>query len=334
MAYHNSALHANTFWVLKTEGDIQGRIRTFLEALWHQAKLDGMIVPVYEGTQGLPGPKLLWRPEELIQADPLVPLVRMETSKIVEEFAQKQPRLRLGAVLHSCEARALAVHMEHKGFNLESWLRIGVDCLASFPLSDYAWRVDRAGGVRELTQEVLRNARQGGISTDRFRSACQMCTCPGTLGVDLCIGVLGMPVKEYALVKVGNPALLEHFNLEQILDGRAPDWLVKQHDRVLSQVLERHERVKQRMQAGLDEGLPHDLLGWMEHLKGCENCQACLEACPLYTDQLEAGVEAVSDWLLNCVACGICDDVCPKQLPLTAIIERIVHNLQVDPAPA
>ena len=329
-----TATTAKTTWVLGTEGDVQWRVQNFLAALWERAGLDGMIVPVYQTESGLPGPKILWHERELQDADPFVPLVRMKTSRMVEELAKQKPALRMAAVLHSCEARALAERYRQDDFSLENWLLIGVDCLASFPQADYEWRLERAGNIRHLTQEILRNARQGGISTDRFRSACQMCTRPDARDVDLCIGVIGLPLKEFALLIARDHYLAEKLGLSQIADQPAPGWLIDQRQRVLGKLAERHEHVKQRIQAELENGFPQDVQEWIEHLHMCSDCRACLDACPLYADQLEAGVEAVAEWLAACVACGICDDVCPEQMPLTAIIERIMYSRQSDFLPA
>lgn len=323
-----------TKWILNTGGDIQGRVRKFLAALWGQLGLEGMVVPHYAEEGELPGMMLLRKVAELEGADVFIPLVRMEGVRLVEELAVKHPAVRLGAVMRSCELRGLVERVQHRGVDLGEWMLIGVDCLASFPEGDYQWRVKKAGGERELTREVLRNVRQGGISADRFRQGCQMCSQPGAEGADVSICVVGLPVKEHALVKVREGGLADRAAMDEITDGRAPEWLVEQHERVMGQVMERHERMKQRVQAGLEGGLPGDVVAWMAHLQQCGECRACLDVCPLYDGQLERGAEAVAEWLMGCVACGFCEDVCPQQLPLTAVIERIVHQMQVDGIPA
>jgi len=322
----------STQWVLKTEEDVLGRLRTFLADLWSRAALEGLLVPTYHADQGLPGPRLLLSPTDLPDADPFIPLVRINSARLVEQLARQRPHARLAAVLRSCEARALSERSKRNGFSLANWLLIGVDCLASFSQSDFDWRLDKAGDIHLLSQQVLRNARQGGISPDRFRMACQMCTLPGAHSPDLCIHLIGLPIKQFALLSVHNPSLAQRLALPAISDGRAPDWLLDQHARISAALQNRHARFKQRFQAELQASLPADVDTWIQHLHGCHDCRACLEACPLYIDQLDAGRSAVIEWLSGCVACGMCEEACPKGLPLTAILDRIHQDLLLSPA--
>lgn len=321
-------------WVLNTEGDVLNRMRGFLAELWSRAALEGMLAPAYHDDQGLPGPRLLLSPDELQDADPFIPLMPVNAAKLVEQLARQRPSARLAAVLRSCEARALAERSRRNGFSLDNWLLIGVDCLASFSQSDFTWRLEKAGDLQSLSQQVLRNARQGGISPDRFRSACQMCILPAAYSNHLSISVLGLPVKQFALLSAQDPAIVHSLALPEISDGRAPAWLIDQHTRVLDALEQRHARFKARLQAEMQAGLPADVDAWLKHLRGCQDCRACLDACPLYIDQIEEGRSAVIEWLMGCVACGMCEQACPKGLPLTAIMDRIHHDLHLEMAPA
>ena len=320
----------NTKWVLDTCGDLEGRVRSFLGALWGQARLDGMLIPVYAAENDLPGPRLITLQNELQQASPFIPLMPVNSAKLIERLNAHYPASRFAAVLRSCEARALAEHMHRTNLSFPNWLMIGVDCLASFPQEDFSWRLERAGDIHSLTRQVLRSARQGGISTDRFRAGCQMCLNPGAQFADISIAIIGLPTKEYALVTARSDSIASKFALGQITEGHAPSWLVEQHDRVLAMMTERHQRVKQRLLAELESGLPQDVDSWISHLQNCGGCESCLEACPLYTGQLAQGHEAVAEWLAGCVSCGMCEQACPQHLPITALIRRIVENLSED----
>ena len=323
----------NTKWFLDTWGDLEGRVRSFLGGLWSQARLDGMVVPVYAAENGLPGPMLITSQDALQQVNPFIPLMPVNSARVIERLAAQHPSDRFAAVLRPCEARALSEHMRRSNLSLPNWLIIGVDCLASFPQEDFSWRLERAGDIHNLTHQVLRNARQGGISSDRFRTACQMCTHPGAQFADICIATIGLPTKDYALVSTQSDSLPAKLAFDQITDGHAPSWLVEQHDHVLAMMTERHTHVKQRVLAELESGLPEDVEAWISHLQHCTGCDACLEACPLYTGQLLEGRDAVAEWLTGCVSCGMCEQACPQHLPITALVSRIVENLREDLTP-
>jgi hypothetical protein len=94
-----------------------------------------------------------------------------------------------------------------ESLDLKNWLIIGADCLACFPAQDFEWRVQKAGNVELLTLQTLRNARQGGIALHRYRMSCQICSKPEPLQVDLCLGLLGLPLKDLMLVIPKNEAI-------------------------------------------------------------------------------------------------------------------------------
>jgi formate dehydrogenase subunit beta len=158
-----------TKWILETNGDPLATIQRFLRALWGQVGLVGMLLPLYQiGETGLK-PHLVEKPAQLTAADPCLPFVTTNSAKLVDQLTRERPDARLAAVLRSCEARALAEKVQQGLTRVDRWLLIGVDCLASFPVNDFEWRLQKAGTTEQLTREVLKFARQGGIAQ---RSTC------------------------------------------------------------------------------------------------------------------------------------------------------------------
>jgi len=317
-------------WMLHTRGDPLGVTRRLLRQVWINAAMQGMIMPVYQTETLQAAPQLVDQPQELASADPFVPFVPMNTARLVSQLIAQEPRSHYGAVLRSCEARALSCVAERDQLVLDNWLVISVDCLASFPVEEYEWRVDRAGRVDRLTREVLRFARQGGIAPYRYRRACQMCVSPLAQDADLSIGLLGLPIKDLILVTARDEAIAERLCLAEITDGPAPLSMLEQRQRLADRLCELHQEVRASMLAALAEELPQAPQELLAHLGKCAPCQLCLEVCPVYAGELSAGAngfgvlaEETRTWLASCVYCGMCEQACPRELPLTAIHTRI-----------
>jgi formate dehydrogenase subunit beta len=258
-------------------------------------------------------------------------------AKLVLQLIEAQPETRLAAVLRACEMRALAELAQRRGLALDNWIIIGTDCVACFPLQDYEWRVNKVGSVEALTQQVLRNARQGGILPSRFRAACQMCSRPEAQKVDLCLGLLGLPVKETILVESRDQATAERFRLAQMTSGPASPELVAQHERLLGKLERRRSRLRERKVGALPIDLPSTVEGLISYLAACQPCQKCLEACPVFPSELLPQVrsgaissEAVKGWLVSCAECGMCEQACPQASPLAAMINRISRQLKAE----
>jgi Pyruvate/2-oxoacid:ferredoxin oxidoreductase delta subunit len=300
-----------------------------------------MVVPVYTpGGAGIK-PALVERIEALASADPFAPLVPANAARRVIAVAREGREDRFCAVLRSCEARALRRLADAGFYSRERWLIVGVDCLASFPADEFAWRVARAGSVEKLTRSALRFARQGGVAAYRYRRGCQMCTAPDPQDADVSIYLAGLPVKEHLLVRARDETVAREFQLEQITSGPASPALLAHHEQTLAKLNLRRRGVRERGIAAIPAGVPTDLESLLAWLRDCAPCRKCLEACPIYMGELEgilkeepASLEPARQWLAACLACGLCEEACPRHLPLTAIKSAIANALQEAPVPA
>lgn len=326
-----------THWMLQTQGDPLAATRHFLQTLWQTAHLEGMVAPVYQAGQMSVETILLDDPQRLDQADPFVPVMPRNSALQIVQLAKERPQARLAAVLRACEMRALHQLVQRQDVELQNWLVIGADCMACFPIQDFEWRAQKAGGAEALTRQVLRNARQGGISPDRFRTSCQMCSKPEAQKVDLCLKLLGLPVKDVILVEARDQGVADWLNLGQITQGKAPEQYVEQHERMLTTLEHRRQRFHDRVLQELPETLPVTVGEFMAMIAQCSPCQKCLEACPVYRDELlpqaQGGVISmvyVQKWLASCGECGMCEQACPKSTPLAAIINRLSQQAKAE----
>jgi formate dehydrogenase subunit beta len=324
-----------TTWIFKTNDSPLAAARQFLQTVWAYANLEGMVVPVYQPGYMTAKMNLINDPAQLQEANPFVPLMQFNAGKLVAQLACEMPNVRLAAVLRACELRAFDECVKMNALNLENWLIIGVECLACFPAQDFEWRVQKAGSVEQLTDLVLRNARQGGIALDRFRSACQMCSKPEPSHFDLCLELLGLPAKEMMLVSAKDDAIARKFHLHEITDGPASPEVLVLHDHMLKTIEERRQRARERKLRELFPHLPANLDELVIFLLECQPCRNCIEACPVHPEELISAIDhgAISRslakrWLMSCAECGMCEQACPKVVPLAAIMNRISRELK------
>lgn len=321
----------NLHWMVNTHGNPLGALQTLLGNLWQTARLDGMLVPL-NGVNTPPyvRPRLVWHPAELAQVNPFKPLMTINSARLIPELLQEHPGKRIAVLLRPCEMRALVEMVKHAPISLEDLLTITVDCLGTFPLEDYLWRLERKGSSAQLTEEALHFARQGGIQAYRYRAACQYCISPGAHGAQVNIGVLGLPVRQVLTISLGNPALAEQLDLAHISDGPAAAELVAQRGELLTRLAETHQHTRARILDGLAEILPSGVAALVEQFDSCGDCQLCLDSCPICeVDFPQRGADNrfieddVARWLVSCAGCGMCEQVCPNHKPLSTVFTHI-----------
>lgn len=323
-----------TQWMVQTHGDPIGTVREFLQAVWAQANLDGMLVPLDGSEQTPTGPRWIDDPARLKTVNPFKPLMTQNAARLVPPARRAQPNDRLGALLRPCEMRALVEMVKHDGFDLDGLLTISVDCLGTIPLDDFHWRLSRKDPADGLTHDTLQFARQGGILAYRYRSACQICASPAAEAADLNINVLGLPVRQVIMVQAPEARIVEQCNLGSITDGPAVPDMLSQHEKVTARMSERHRRTIERLAQGLGEAFPRDIEALIAQFESCGDCQSCMQVCPIcsvdYPQRGQDGHYMRQDfvrWLVSCAGCGMCEQACHSHLPLSAIFRHIRNML-------
>ncbi|MEA3440413.1 MAG: 4Fe-4S dicluster domain-containing protein [Chloroflexota bacterium] len=324
----------DTQWRIETRGDPIGAVRNFIGAIWEKGDLNGMMVPLNVDSIDGTRPRLINKPELLEHVNPFKPVMMVNAANLIPAFLERTPGARIGVILRPCEMRALTEMTKHGKLSMDQVITICVDCLGTLPLEDYQWRAEHKGSGERLTQEALQFARQGGILSYRYRSACQMCTAPEARGADLNLNVLGLPVRQCILIQTIDAATAERFDLVGITDGAADQELVDQHERVLFKLSQRHNHTMQRLFDTLADYLPADVEALVEQLNECGDCQSCMDVCPICSIARPIRAEDghytrldVMRWLVSCSACGMCEQVCPNHLPLSATFGYIREQL-------
>lgn len=319
----------NTSWLVETHGDPLGILQNSIKAIWEQLDLDAFMF----AANGSSKPRLFTEWQQVGEINPFKPLMTQNTAKHVPEAIENFPDGRIGVLLKPCEMRALIKKGEKENIPLNRLLTICADCLGTYPLEDYQWRADRKGNPERLAWESLHFARQGGIASYRFRSACQSCRTPVAQEANLNFGVIGLPVRLKFLVQSQDPQVIDR------LGGALPlsendQTLMEQRDIIISKILQRGSQTRQRLGDSLESILPKDLEALMLQFEQCGECRECFNNCPLCTADYPAKDEHgsylredVKEWMVSCAGCGMCEQACPNHLPLVTIFSMIREQL-------
>jgi formate dehydrogenase subunit beta len=325
-----------TTWAINTHGDPLGSLTRLVEAVWIESGLDGMLV----SSDTLDDPQaaefILDQPAQLNKFNPFRPAMRANTAAFVPGILREKSTGRYGAVLRPCEMRALKQLERLDPFPRERLVAICVDCLGTFPANDLEWRTERRGSADDLAGDTLKFARQGGISVDRYRPACQLCRSSGAEGADVNIWVIGLPARQVMMVNIPPQELAGKIHIADSRRVEDEDELLKMRQRVLERVAMRNQHSRDRFFRGMVDSLPASIEAIAEHLEQCEDCRACLEACPICSARpLEREADGrydrrkIAQWLAACAGCGMCEQACMKNIPLSAVFSVIHEHMHV-----
>ena len=321
----------------------KGAVATVQELLWNLMESDvvqGLLVPMQTHPREAPAPTLIKNRERLAKANPLAPVMTLNSAKIVGLLLSQESGKRLAAVMRPCEVRALVELAERDQVALENLVTVSIDCLGSHDEGDYAQR-SALWGDDVPTRESLRWSRRGQIAPYRFRQACQICEQPYYDQADIVIGLFGQNVNEQIVVFM-NDDLAAQVGLAANGWTRpiAQDDLDNRQETIQKLVAQRH-KTRERL-LGEIQRKTAELTDLMSIFHSCTLCGECQEACPLtlvsdfdvdaYADSTPEYVTARLLDLVrrseSCVGCGMCEAACHLGLPLMLVTQMIAEQAQ------
>jgi formate dehydrogenase subunit beta len=292
-------------------------------------------------------------------ADPLAPVQMINAAHAVRELAKEpleQKEGKIAVVLRPCEVRAVIELIKLKQILPDSLYLIGYDCPGVFDVKEYRDSVEAGGDADKVRGEVLkgfagaeeRNTQAGADSDKALRGACQVCTHFTADSADLSLCWIG--AEDHSLLV--NVLSEKGEQLAQALQGAAgleetqnPPGRGKQIEAVRARRLKAQEQ---------------DQVELLSELQACIRCYNCREVCPIcyckecllvpakmgYSSerylrraqkkgQIKMPVDTVLYHLTkmnhmasSCVACGLCEQACPMDIPLGRIYSRVGRHVQ------
>jgi formate dehydrogenase subunit beta len=354
-----------TAYLEVAEGDTLGTLQSFLGRLLTEDIVDALLVPQKLPTGDNVVPTLIRDPAKLAGVDPIAPVMPVTAAQAVSNVTATEHGERLAAVLRSCELRAVIELVKLQQASLEDVILIGVDCLGTYEVRDYARLIE--AGV-DPTAEVLAGASEGQLTAHegyQLRAACRMCEKPIPGGPDvyhpdITIGLLGVDPSQQILIEASDD-LAEKLGLEanvgQVgnLSAEAP----ARRKEIIKRLIAERTAERDRVFAAFHERVT-GMDGLLAEFSTCIRCYNCMGACPicyckecifrtptfdhaspqyfrwaerkgsirLPTDTLLFHLTRLNHMATSCVGCGMCESACPSELPVALIFRAVGQETQ------
>lgn len=332
------------------EGDTLATLRGFLQRLLEKEIVEALLVPLEAPSGDTVMPALVKEPARLEKANPLAPVMPVNAARLVSSLTIGKPKEKIGALLRSCEIRALIELVKLQQAHLENLMIIGLDCLGTYEVTDYAKLISSEDG--SPTMGLVRGAKEGSLSPRegyQFRPACRICEYPVPQNTALTIGLLGVDGKR--ILVEAQEELAERLELTE---GEAAS-----REEVIKKLVEARIEERDRLFAQFRERVV-DIPGLLAQFSTCIGCHNCTVACPicyckeclfrtstfehesdryLRWAQRKGAIQMPTDTLLfqltrlnhmvtSCVGCGMCESACPSDIPLTTIFRAVGQEVQ------
>jgi len=336
--------------------DVLAALRGFLKQLLDEKVIDALLVPLHNG--GSVSPALVTNSAMLDSANPLMPLMPINTARAVSALTGKHSPTKLGVVLRSCEIRALVELVKLQQASLDGVMLIGMDCPGTYELDEFL-DLESEGNCAANLAEYLTAAVEGrepSIKGIELRTACQMCVHPAPENVDIHIHLFGADTTVVLPLTVKDE-IAEKLHLTEAVQGEA--WSVESSRVAIAKLIEIRQKIRETELTSIRAKMNSN--GGVAGLfASCVRCHNCMTACPicycktclfktaafdhepeyyLNAAHRKGATRMLGDTLLfqltrmnhmsaSCVSCGMCTSACPADIPVGSIFSAVGEKVQ------
>lgn len=336
--------------------DIVASLQVFLKSVLELPQIGAMLVSQHLPMKNVVMPTLVTDPQALEGADPLAPSFPLNAAKLVSRLTRKPSGAKIAAVLRPCEIRAFVELVKLNQAGMENLILIGFDCLGAYQNSDYLTVANR-DEVKTTQKFYEKMLSENDISSEEIQvsNACRACEHPVPEGVDITIGLLGAPVRDYLWIKADTAEgenILAKLNLSSTEEPPERNRAVES---LLSKRLAFRDRMFEENHAATET-----IEKLTAYLAGCVNCYNCRVACPVCycrecvfvtdvfdhepsqylrwakrkklikmpTDTIFYHITRLAHMSTACVGCGQCSNACPNDIPVMELFRTVAHKTQ------
>jgi CO dehydrogenase/acetyl-CoA synthase alpha subunit len=170
-----------------------------------------------------------------------------------------------------------------------------------------------------------------------MRKACQICGWSSPRGADVIIGVMGVDVENFILLIARDEFADAHEHLERLASRLASEYQLSHRETILGALAEKREGVRTKMIENFQDQCPFNDLGCVLSIfANCTLCGECLKVCPIFefgetgplqNASLVEELILISRWLASCTGCGMCEQKCKQEIPLSLLVNSLSHRI-------
>ncbi len=335
------------------EGGTLEALRALLRSLLENRVVEAILVPVATPDRRNLVPTLVHEPGQLATADPIAPVMPVQSARIVSQLTFTGPSERLAVVLKACEWRAAVDLAKLRQVNLDHVLSIGVDCYGTYGVLDYG---ALAAAEEDLTARLLRSVEPtiGFRRSDyELRPACRICEYFVPQGVDIRLELFGADPR----LEIGVEIADDHAELAPLLGVQEKE--LAGREQAIDALRQARIAARDAVFAHIREQISTPE-GMLSVFSACLRCHNCTVVCPICycrecifrtatfdhasqqymkwagrrgavrmpSDTLLFQITRLNHMVASCVGCGLCEDGCPNDIPLTAIFRAVGQKVQ------
>ena len=335
--------------------DVLAALRGFLKRLMDEGIVEALLVPLQN--DGSVSPALVTNSAMLdaSRANPLIPLMPINTARAVSALTGKHSPTKLGVVLRPCEIRALVELVKLQQASLDDVTLIGIDCPGTCELDEFL--ASDSWGAESLSA-YLSAAHEGDEpqTTPALRLACRMCVHPAPENVDIHVHLFGADTTVVLPLTVKDE-VAEKLHLTEAAQGEA--WSVESSREATARLIGIRQQVRENELSSI-RGMMNANGGISSLFTACIRCHNCMTACPvcycktclfktaafdhepeyyLNAAHRKGATRMLGDTLLfqltrmnhmsaSCVSCGACTSACPADIPVCSIFSAVAEKVQ------